>query len=155
MELGVESSSNVLNRTLFIENDNLDVMRGINSGCVDLIYLDPPFNSKKTYAAPIGDSAEGPVMAAFKDSWTMDDVKMEEVGMLADQYPALSQAIFAAGSSGGKATQAYLTMMAVRLVEMKRLLKPTGSIYLHCDPNESHYLKSVMDSIFGRGTFQK
>ena len=144
---------NVLNRTLFVENDNLDVLRGINSECIDLIYLDPPFNSNKTYAAPIGDGYGGQVMASFKDSWTMDDVKHEWVGMIADHYPALSSIIFASGHTGGKGTQAYLTMMAVRLIELRRILKSTGSIYLHCDPQESHYLKAVMDAIFGRDNF--
>ena len=145
---------NVLNRTLFVENDNLDVMRGLNSGCIDLIYLDPPFNSNKTYAAPIGDGQGGQVMASFKDSWTMDDVKVEWVGMIADQYPALSAIIFASGKTAGTDTQAYLTMMAVRLLEMRRLLKPSGSIYLHCDPTMSHYLKLVMDAVFGQRNFQ-
>ena len=153
-ETGAVSTPNVPNRSLFIERDNLDVMRGINSACIDLIYLDPPFNSNKQYAAPIGDDRGGHVMASFKDSWTMDDVKEEWVGLIADQYPALSQTIFAAGASAGKPTQAYLTMMAIRLLEMRRILKPDGTVYLHCDPTESHYLKAVMDSIFGRQNFR-
>ena len=153
LEIEAISTSNVPNRSLFIEADNLDVMRGINSNCIDLIYLDPPFNSNKQYNAPIGDGRGGQVMASFKDSWTMDDVKEEWVGLIADQYPALSQTVFAAGASAGRPTQAYLTMMSIRLLEMHRILKPTGSIYLHCDPTESHYLKAVMDSIFGRQNF--
>ena len=83
------AESNIPNRSLFIENDNLDVMRGINPDCIDLIYLDPPFNSNKYYAVPIGDNKAGQLMASFKDTWTMDDVKSEWVGLIADEYPAL------------------------------------------------------------------
>ena len=145
---------NILNRTLFTDQDNLDVMRGINSNCIDLIYLDPPFNSNRNYAAPIGDSKSGQVMASFKDTWTMDAAKIEEIGIIADSHPTLAQGIFAAGAAGGKATQGYLTMMALRLLEMRRILKPTGSIYLHCDDRESHYLKAVMENIFGRSNYR-
>ena len=153
-KIDVVSEPNVRSRSLFIERDNLDVLRGINSGCVDLIYLDPPFNSKREYAAPIGDGKGGQVMASFKDTWTMDDVKAEWTGLIADRFPALAQVVFAAGGSAGKGMQAYITMMAVRLLEMRRVLKPTGSIYLHCDSTAGHYLKIVMDSIFGAANFR-
>ena len=126
--------------------DNLAVMRGMNSECVDLIYLDPPFNSNRDYAAPIGSKAAG---AAFKDTWTLSDVDVHEHGELADRNPAAYAVIAAARAAHGKGMQAYLIMMAVRLMEMRRLLKPTGSIYLHCDPTASHYLKLLMDGIFG------
>ena len=141
-------SLNVKNRTLFT-GDNLDVMRGMNSDSVDLIYLDPPFNSNKTYEAPIGSEAAG---AAFKDAWTLSDVDVAWIGLIADREPALASIIESAGLAHGKGMQAYATMMAVRLLEMKRLLKPTGSIYLHCDPTASHYLKLVMDCVF-KGNF--
>lgn len=137
---------NVANRTLFT-GDNLDVMRGINSECIDLIYLDPPFNSNANYAAPIGSEAAG---AAFKDTWALDDVDLAWHGQIADDHPGMYGIIDAAGECHGKSMKAYLIMMGVRLLEMKRLLKPTGSIYLHCDPTASHYLKMVMDSIFGQ-----
>jgi len=71
---------NVKNRTLFT-GDNLDVMRGMNAQCVDLIYLDPPFNSKRDYAAPIGSEAAG---AAFKDTWTLSDVDIAWIGIIAE-----------------------------------------------------------------------
>ena len=138
------------NRTLFT-GDNLDVMRGMNSECVDLIYLDPPFNSNKTYEAPIGSQAAG---AAFKDSWTLDDVDLAWHGLIAETHPALASIIEGAGLAHGKGMQSYLTMMAVRLLEMRRLLKPSGVIYLHCDPTASHYLKLVMDCVFGAGQFR-
>ena len=141
---------NVKNRTLFT-GDNLDVMRGMNSGCVALIYLDPPFNSNRTYSAPVGSKAAG---AAFKDAWTLDDVDVAWIGLIAEKEPALATVIDAAGIAHSPSMKAYLTMMAVRLLEMKRLLKPTGSIYLHCDPTASHYLKLVMDCVFGRRNFK-
>ena len=131
--------------------DNLDIMRGMNSECVDLIYLDPPFNSNRIYAAPIGSKAAG---AAFKDAWTLDDVDVHEHGELADRNPAAYSVIEAARQAHGKPMQAYLIMMAVRLLEMRRILKGTGSIYLHCDPTASHYLKLLMDGIFGRTNFR-
>ena len=137
--------ANWANRTIFT-GDNLDVMRGMNSDSVDLIYLDPPFNSNQNYKAPIGSPAEG---AGFKDIWTLDDVKLEEHGELAERNPALYTLIDAAGLTHGKSMKAYLIGMGVRLLEMQRLLKHTGSIYLHCDPTASHYLKLVMDATFG------
>ncbi len=123
----------------------------MNSESVDLIYLDPPFNSNRDYAAPIGSEAAG---AAFKDTWTLSDVDEAWHGEIADQSPALYGIIDAAGLAHGKAMKSYLIMMAVRLLEMRRLLKPTGSLYLHCDPTASHYLKMLMDSIYGQENFR-
>ena len=133
-------------KTIFI-GDNLHVMRGMNSNSVDLIYLDPPFNSNQDFAAPIGSQAAG---AAFKDTWTLSDIDEAEHGELAEQAPSLHTVIQAAREAHGKGMQSYLIMMSTRLLEMKRLLKDTGSIYLHCDPTASHYLKLVMDAVFGR-----
>ena len=115
--------------------DNLDVMRGMNSESVDLIYLDPPFNSNKTYEAPVGSEAAG---AAFKDTWTLSDLDVAWHGYLADNEPALYEAINASRHTHGKSMMSYLIMMGIRLVEMRRLLKSTGSIYLHCDPFAGH-----------------
>ena len=131
--------------------DNLHVLRGMNSECVDLIYLDPPFNSNKNYAAPIGSKAAG---AAFKDTWTLSDLDVAWMGLIADEQPAVANLLQTAGLTHGKGMQSYLTMMAVRLMELKRILKPTGSIYLHCDPTASHYLKLLMDAIFGQDNFR-
>ena len=131
--------------------DNLNILRGMNSECVDLIYLDPPFNSNRTYEAPIGSRAAG---AAFKDAWTLDDVDVHEHGELADRNPAAHAVIEAARQAHGKGMMAYCIMMAVRLLEMRRILKPTGSIYLHCDPTASHYLKLLMDGIFAGSAFR-
>ena len=131
--------------------DNLDIMRGMNSESVDLIYLDPPFNSNRNYAAPVGSAAAG---AAFKDTWTLSDLDVAWMGLVADEEPALYKVLDTAGLTHGKGMQSYLCMMAVRLLEMRRLLKDTGSIYLHCDPTASHYLKLLMDAVFGARNFQ-
>ncbi len=131
--------------------DNLAVLRGMNDACVDLIYLDPPFNSNRTYEAPIGSKAAG---AAFKDTWTLDDVDVYEHGEMADRNPAAYAIIEAARQAYGKSMQSYLIFMAVRLLEMRRILKPTGSIYLHCDDTAGHYLKLLMDGIFGGHQFR-
>ncbi len=131
--------------------DNLDILRGMNSECVDLIYLDPPFNSNRNYAAPIGSQAAG---AAFKDTWTLSDLDVAWMGLIADERPAVANLLHTAKLTHGKGMQSYLTMMAVRLLEMRRVLKPTGSIYLHCDPTASHYLKMLMDTVFGADSFR-
>ena len=131
--------------------DNLDILRGMNSECVDLIYLDPPFNSNRNYAAPVGSQAAG---AAFKDTWTLSDLDVAWMGLIADEQPAMYQVLQAAGLTHGKGMQSYLCMMGVRLLEMRRVLKDAGSIYLHCDPTASHYLKLLMDAVFGRDSFR-
>ena len=123
-------------------------MRGMNSASVDLIYLDPPFNSKANYAAPIGSKAAG---AAFKDTWTLTDVDVEWINLIEAKHPALYRVLLAAMTASDKS---YLAYMAVRLLEMHRLLKREGTIYLHCDPTMSHYLKLIMDAIFGKAMFR-
>ena len=119
---------------------------------MDLIYLDPPFNSKKMWSAPIGSKAAG---AAFKDTWTLSDVDLAWHEQLEKEYPVLHQIILAACSARGDGTMRYLIYMAPRLEEMWRVLNPTGSIYLHCDQTESHSLKLMMDAIFGAGNFRR
>ena len=101
--------------------DNLDIMRGMNSESVDLIYLDPPFNSNQNYAAPVGSAAAG---AAFKDTWTLSDLDVAWMGLVADELPATARVLKTAGLTHGKGMQSYLTMMAVRLMEMRRVLIP-------------------------------
>ncbi|MDR1739096.1 MAG: HNH endonuclease [Candidatus Symbiothrix sp.] len=132
-------------------NDNLFILTGLNSNLVDLIYLDPPFNSKRFYSAPVGSRAAG---SSFKDMWTWQDVNEKYLETLAGKYPALTDFIAAAGVMHSKAMAAYLTYMAQRIVEMHRVLKDTGSIYLHCDPTASHYLKGLLDEIFGKNNFR-
>ena len=131
--------------------DNLDILRGMNSESVDLIYLDPPFNSNRNYSAPVGSAAAG---AAFKDTWTLSDLDVAWMGLIADEEPAIYKTLETAGLTHGKGMQSYLCMMAVRLLEMRRVLKDTGSVYLHCDPTASHYLKLLMDAVFGARNFR-
>ena len=128
--------------------DNLPIMRGMNSESVNLIYLDPPFNSNANYAAPVGSKAAG---AEFKDTWHLSDIDVEWINLIEEKHPKVYQVIMASMTNSDKS---YLVYMASRLLEMKRLLKGTGSIYLHCDPTMSHYLKLLMDAVFGKENFR-
>lgn len=138
--------------------DNLDVMRRhLADGSVDLVYLDPPFNSGRDYNAIFKGSADTgqAQIKAFTDTWTWDTTAalalngiLKTGGKLANAMTAF-QALLGDGS-----TLAYLAMMAPRLQEIRRVLKDTGSVYLHCDPSASHYLKILMDAIFGQKNFR-
>ena len=138
---------NFANQTMWT-GDNLPILRGMNSECIDLIYLDPPFNSKANYAAPVGSMAAG---AEFKDTWTLRDIDVAWLDLIEQKHPRVNRVIQAAMTDSDKS---YLIYMAPRLLEMHRVLKPTGSIYLHCDPTMSHYLKLLMDAIWGRKAFR-
>ena len=144
------AAPNFADKTIWT-GDNLDILRGMNAECVDLIYLDPPFNSNRNYEAPVGSKAAG---AAFKDTWTLSDLDVAWMGLIADEQLAIANLLHTSSLTHGKGMQSYLTMMAVRLLEMHRVLKVTGSIYLHCDPTASHYLKLLMDSVFGTENFR-
>lgn len=138
------------NRTIF-RRDNLEILRGMNDDSVDLIYLDPPFNKKKKFIAPIGTQAEG---ASFQDYFREEDMKKEWLGLIADEYPVMKNYIVGIGGIGSKSNKNYLCYMAIRLIELHRVLKNTGSLYLHCDPTMSHYLKILLDGIFGEKNFR-
>lgn len=134
--------------------DNIDVLRAMPAESVDLIYLDPPFNSNASYNVLYGTKRGGASQAqshAFKDTWTWDRAAQQALEQTADRHLEAGalldafQKIFA----GNRDMVAYLAMMGVRLIEMQRVLKPTGSLYLHCDPTASHYLKLLLDAIFG------
>ncbi len=112
---------------------------------------DPPFNSKRMWNAPLGSESVG---ARFDDVWSMDAVKEDWVEMQEVADPALFHTVVGAGRSAGEPMQAYLSFMAVRLVEMHRVLKPTGSLYLHCDLHAGHYLKQLLDCVFGASNFR-
>ena len=141
---------NVKPRTI-ICRDNIDVLRGINSGCIDLIYLDPPFNKNKKFTAPIGSSAEG---AEFSDIFREEDIKDEWVKSIEYENPELHSYLTGVKAFSNRYNYCYLVYMAIRFLECQRVLKDTGSIYLHCDPTMSHYLKIVMDCIFGENNFR-
>ncbi|MHC8509367.1 MAG: DNA-methyltransferase [Rhodospirillales bacterium] len=130
--------------------DNLPIMRGINSDCADLIYLDPPLNG----AYLPGKLTVQSIETVFKDVWMPDDVDFCEHGEVAEYSPAAHAVIQAARHAHSKLMRDYLVFIAVRLLETRRLLKPTGSIYLHCDPTSGHFLKLLMDAIFGATNFQ-
>jgi site-specific DNA-methyltransferase (adenine-specific) len=139
--------------------DNLDILRRyLKDETVDLVYLDPPFNSAQNYNAFFhekdGTDAASQIHA-FEDTWHWDietkkayDAVTEQPGKVSDVMQAFYTFL------GGNDMMAYLTMMSSRLVELRRVLKPTGSLYLHCDPTASHYLKLLCDSIFGKDNFR-
>lgn len=131
--------------------DCLEVLAGWPSGQVDLIYLDPPFNSKAKYNQLFGTEAGVPAQVrAFTETWTWNGPARERYERLSSAvtHPAHKATLGLYGILGETGMLAYLTYMAERLVECKRVLKPTGTIYLHCDPTTSHYLKIVMDAVF-------
>ena len=156
-----------MNRILYAE-DCLNVLKdevALPTGSVDLIYLDPPFNSKSDYNLPFkGNYKNLRPVEAFKDTWTWSEKEEEHLEWL-DSGSAtktlaniirLSQEI-AQKSGGGRSTvstPAYLINMAVRLVPMRRVLKNTGSLYLHCDPTANYYLRLILDAIFGANNFR-
>ena len=146
--------SNLKNRTIFCR-DNIDILQGINSNSIDLIYLDPPFNKKKIFTAPIGSSAEG---ASFKDWFKEEDVKNEWVQTIKEDnielYNFLTGIKTISTNKYYLYNYCYLSYMAIRLIEMQRILKDTGNIYLHCDPTMSHYIKLLMDIILGEKNFR-
>lgn len=135
--------------------DNLDILReSIESGSIDLIYLDPPFNSKATYnllfKSPRGHESSAQV-DAFEDTWHWGEQAEKEFGELIRQsntdVSEMMQAL--RRFLGENDMMAYLTMMTNRLLELHRVLKSTGSLYLHCDSTASHYLRIVLDGVFG------
>ncbi len=140
--------------------DNLDILRNdIADASVDLIYLDPPFNSNANYNVLFQERSgqqSAAQITAFEDTWhwnldsesAYQDVVTKATGKLPDLLQAMRSFL------GDNDMMAYLTMMAQRMVELHRVLKATGSIYLHCDPTASHYLKLLMDSVFGSENFR-
>jgi site-specific DNA-methyltransferase (adenine-specific) len=139
--------------------DNLDILRAhIADASVDLVYLDPPFNSNRTFNVLFRDEAgrlSDAQIAAFDDTWQWGDAAEHTYrDLVATAPPQVSAMVGAMHQMLGRSPMmAYLVMMAVRLVELHRALKPTGSLYLHCDPTASHYLKILLDAIFGPERF--
>ena len=132
--------------------DNLPILRSMNSDTADLIYLDPPFNSGKQWSNPI--KAKGKTaLASFKDTWDLDDDHADHMYQMRRDCPQAADAIDVMGDINGVSWTAYLIYMGARLLEMRRILKPTGSIYYHCDPVMSHGVKILMDAIFGAPQF--
>ena len=153
------------NRILYVA-DNLRVMRGLNSESVDLIATDPPFDTKRLHNAPMGSKSAG---QQFDDRWRWDEVTDEWHDVIASAHPAIKEIIEAAAVIEGGSVDAitgavdtgrtqnsiaaFIAWMAPRVVEMHRLLKPTGSIYLHCNHAANSYLRLLLDAVFGRHNF--
>jgi site-specific DNA-methyltransferase (adenine-specific) len=138
--------------------DNLDIMRRyVRDESVDLVYLDPPFNSNRNYNVLFRDDkgAESEAqIVAFEDTWRWDRVAEATFDELVRET-RLSEMMQALVSLTGRGPMgAYLVMMAIRLLELHRVLKATGSLYLHCDPTASHYLKVILDGVFGPERFR-
>ncbi len=138
--------------------DNLDVLRRhIADECIDLVYLDPPFKSDADYNVLFEEHGEKAAaqVRAFEDTWAWDvtarlayEETVEAGGRVADTMRAFRTML------GATDMLAYLSMMAPRLVELRRVLRPTGSLWLHCDPTASHYLKLLLDAVFGPKNFR-
>ena len=139
--------------------DNLDILRRyLKDETVDLVYLDPPFNSAQTYNAFFhekdGTDAASQIKA-FEDTWHWDIQTMAAYKQITEQPGKVSDVMQAFYTFlGGNDMMAYITMMAPRLVELRRVLKPSGSLYLHCDPTASHCLKLLLDAVLGRENFR-
>ena len=149
----------ITENTLFY-GDNLPILREyVADESVDLVYLDPPFNSNRTYNVLFkqesGQAAESQ-LAAFEDTWHWNDAAGRTYQALIESGPPNVERLIRAFYEfiGPSQMMAYLVMMAARLVELRRVLRPTGSLYLHCDPTASHYLKLVLDTIFGAQNFR-
>lgn len=168
------SDLNVPNRTLAIM-DNLSFLRSLNNECVDLIAIDPPFAANETFIGnprpPISDAEfaeelalaqshgtahhEGRGETRVSDIWTWDDnIHPAWKMQIEDDYPAIHAVIEAVEACATENEAAYMSYMAVRLIECHRTLKPTGSIYLHCDSHANSYLRMLMDAVFGASNFR-
>ncbi len=134
--------------------DCLDVLRKyIKDESVDLIYIDPPFNSKRNYNIFFDDKEIQTQRVAFEDTWSyksvgaslleLQTVKNEPLHTLLNAYKLVAPQVFP-----------YLVMMTLRILELHRVLKETGSFYLHCDPTASHYLKTICDAVFNEKNFR-
>lgn len=141
--------------------DNLDVLRAhFPDESVDLVYLDPPFNSNANYnilfRSPAGVAEADAQVEAFEDTWRWNDAAEDafDQAMQSGCTQAFDLLNAMRAFLGENAMMAYLAMMAIRMIELHRVLKPTGSLYLHCDPTASHYLKLLADGVFGAERFR-
>ncbi len=148
-----------MDKNLLYFGDNITILRDyIKDESVDLIYLDPPFKSNQAYNVLFDEqngSRSKAQIKAFEDTWRWDQEAAEAYQDIVEKGPEKASRVMQAfrAMAGETDMLAYLAMMAPRLVELKRVLKPTGSIYLHCDPTASHYLKMLMDAVFGAENF--
>ena len=140
---------------VFYYGDNLEGMQKLPDECIDLIYLDPPFNSKKQWSGVV-EWRDKMTTVAFKDAWSLNQIKQTWFDLIQskEEYQPLREVAEAVRATAGVNAYAYILYMAIRLIEMKRILKGAGSIYYHCDPVMSHSVKLMMDSIFGLENFR-
>ena len=139
------------------ELDNLDVLRGMNSETVDLIATDPPFNTRQNRSGTAGhyvDSWKWGDTGKLPDQWAWNEVHPIWLEEIRDDNPALFEAIETAAHCHGQDIAAFLCFLSVRLLEMHRILKPTGSLYLHCDHTANAYIRLALDAIFGAKNFR-
>jgi site-specific DNA-methyltransferase (adenine-specific) len=158
---GVEKRvAKAITENVLFYGDNLDILRDyLIDECVDLVYLDPPFNSSRNYNVLFKDEygldSEAQIIA-FEDTWHWTVATEHTYHYLVTHGPdhVIGMITALRAFIGTNQMMAYLVMMTVRLVELHRVLKPTGSLYLHCDPTASHYLKLILDTIFGPQNFR-
>jgi adenine specific DNA methylase Mod len=153
-----DTTANMPDNALYY-GDNLDILkRHIKDDAIDLVYLDPPFNSNATYNVLFAEqdgTKAGAQIKAFEDTWQWDQEAARAYHQIVESGGQIAQTMIAFRTILGDSNMlAYLAMMAPRLLELHRALKDTGSIYLHCDPTSSHYLKLLMDAIFGPVRFR-
>ena len=148
--MAASAPPNFENRTVWTA-DNLTVLKNLNDGCVDLVYADPPFHTGRRYTSADTSDAAG---AGFEDTWRPDRNESDDLEAATAAFPAAQTAIDAGKAAHGESMEAYLEMMAVRLAEMRRVLKPSGTLYLHCDDNADGYLRVLCDAIFGADRFR-
>ncbi len=156
----MQLASQAPSRSVLFCGDNLDILRHeIGDETVDLVYLDPPFNSNTAYSAtfetPAGGGRPAARIAAFADAWRWDGQAERAFDRVAGSGNAAGAMLRAMRSVlRENDMMAYLAMMAVRLMEMHRVLKATGTLYLHCDATASHYLKILLDAVFGTANYR-
>ena len=138
-------------RNTICEGDNLEYLRSFPDNSFDMIYADPPFNSKKSYTTRSNINEDS---VAFTDLWTWSELSEEILLELRQEYPNLAQFLSVVDIGHSRGMKAYCVMMAVRLIEMERVLKDTGTIYIHCDRVAMTYLKVIMDFIFKSKNFR-
>ncbi len=146
-ELSKEKGENWKNK-LYIA-DNLDVLNGLNSESVDLVYLDPPFNSNRIYGSTLERNT-----TVFSDIWNWKDIDEYKLDIIANDFPELADYIEIIDRISDIHMKSYIVYMAQRVIQLKRILKPTGSIYYHCDPTAGHFVKLMLDGIFGKKCFR-
>ena len=150
---------NVPNRTIF-HGDNLKFLRGINSDSVDLVYLDPPFNKNRRFFAPTASKKDKAKKRVFDDVWLASEHKdkiveyLDKASKENEELCDWLRSVKSIDPDRQERNYCYLVYMSIRLLECRRILKPTGSLFLHCDDTMSHWLKITLDCIFDEGNFR-